>query len=205
MRKRFILLVACLAILGLMPFNSAFGYFISSNADPALAGGSVIDFQSQTLGEYTSLTSGSVNFTALDNFLRIDNTNAGNYNTQGQYLDNTYSGFRTLVVAFSNPVQAFGFNWAGSDYQWTLTAYDAGHNQLETYNMPMTGDSNAGEFYGIAASNIQYVNLTNIDLADWVVIDNFTSSAGVVPLPGSLWLLGSSLLGLGGWRRFRKN
>jgi hypothetical protein len=37
----------------------------------------------------------------------------------------------------------------------------------------------------------------------------FSSGSGVllqpVPLPGAVWLLGSGLLGLAGWRRFRKN
>jgi hypothetical protein len=44
--------------------------------------------------------------------------------------------------------------------------------------------------------------------ADWSTENlpvGFLVEGTPVPLPGSLWLLGCGLLGLGGWRRFRKN
>jgi hypothetical protein len=37
------------------------------------------------------------------------------------------------------------------------------------------------------------------------VVLNYQITGSVVPLPGSLFILGSGLLGLVGWRRFRKN
>jgi hypothetical protein len=39
----------------------------------------------------------------------------------------------------------------------------------------------------------------------FAIYDNFEVGSNAVPLPGTLVLLGSGLLGLVGWRRFKKN
>jgi hypothetical protein len=177
---------------------------ITSPSDPALSGATVIDFEAQTLGSYTSLVIGDVTFTANDNHLMIDNAFNGQYNTQGIYLDNgTYEniGFSSMTINFGNEVTAFGFNWGASDYSWVLTAYDASNNPLETYNLPITGPSNSGDFVGLAANGIDYAVLSTSGSYDWIMIDNFTFKP--IPAPGAI-LLGSIGVGLVSWLRRRR-
>jgi hypothetical protein len=50
------------------------------------------------------------------------------------------------------------------------------------------------------------VSPTNGDHDEWVLdYSKLTITGSQVPIPGSLLLLGSGILGLGAWRRFKKN
>jgi hypothetical protein len=198
----------CIAVTTLLLLGSAFGSQITSASDPALSGASIINFENQTAGIYGSLTIDNVTFTANNNHLQIDGYFAGNYNTTGRlYLDNgTYSneGFSSMTFTFSGAVSAFGFNWGASNESWVLNAYDASNNLLESFALPITLSSNAGEFYGLADAGIAYATLSNTSGYDWIFIDNFKSTAAV-PLPAGLWLLGTGLFGLLGIRqKFQK-
>jgi hypothetical protein len=91
-----------------------------------------------------------------------------------------------------------------------------------TFSIPLTGagwfkNLNGSSGTGgdpISAAELQSVlgNLTAFRIeADWqtggdqVDLDNVRlNSSAVIPVPPTLLLLGSGLLGLGGWRRFRK-
>ena len=177
----------------------------SSNA--YLAGGTVIDFESETLGAFTSLTIGGVTFSTTANEVGyINNDYAGNYNTTGKSLVNTYAanGFFNLFIDFSSPVNAFGFNWGAADQPWVLTAYDSSSNFLDSYVLPATYGSNAGDYFGIAAAGIKSATLQTEVPGDYVFVDNFTYSGRQVPEPSALLLLGSGLLGLALFRRMRK-
>jgi len=87
----------------------------------------------------------------------------------------------------------------------TMAVYDGGFNLLESYNLAdygvsTPGQENAGEFRGIARStaDIRYFSLTG----GMEVLTNLTfTDAEPVPLPGAVWLVGTGLLGLVGWRR----
>jgi hypothetical protein len=177
--------------------------FISGLGDPtsAIAGGTVIDFEPTPLGTYSSLTIGDVTFTADDEHLMIDNTYQS-YNQSGVYLDNgTYgdNGFSSLSIDIAGGTDAFAFNWgmAEDEVTWTLAANDATDTLIESYVLPATEDSSAGEFYGISAVGIHSAVLSLDGEYDWVGIDNFTYLADVsVPEPSVLLLMGSGLLGL---------
>jgi len=197
-------IVLILGVLCLFPLTAAQGYFITSQSDPALAGGWVDDYSSWTKGTWIGLIYiGYYSFFPSDKHVRIDDTYAGYYNTTGQYLDNgDYSdeGFSSGRFTFASPVSAFGFHWGASDEQWRLDAYDAGNNLIESHNLPIVYSSNAGEFYGIAASGIKYAELVITSGGyDWVMLDDLTFKQ--VPIPGAVWLLGTGLLGLAGLRR----
>jgi hypothetical protein len=204
MLKKVVLLAAL--VLCLMSLSPAYGYFITSQSDPVLSGATVQNFNAETIGTFTGgmIFPGQFVFTALDNHYRYQNTFSGSFNTSGVYLDNgEYGdvGFYNIHFGFGN-ASAFGFHWGASDSAgiWTLTAYDAANNVIESYSMPATNSSNAGDFFGIAAANMDHAILSNAGSYDWIMIDDFTVKLAA-PLPGAVWLLGSGLLGLLGWRR----
>ena len=176
--------------------------FITSSGDAALAGASVDDMSGWLSGNWSGASSTDLSYVADDNHLRFSSTYSGSYNTTGQSLNNgTYSdpGFSSLTITFNHGTSGFGFNWgAAEDFaSWQLAAYDAGDTLLESYALPSTGSSNAGEFYGIAASNISYAKLSWGGDYDWVFIDNMTyATTSAVPEPSTIVLLGAGLLGL---------
>lgn len=182
--------------------------FISSGGDAALIGANSIDFESTAMGTYSSITVSDVTFSADDNHLRIDNTYQ-QYNQSGVYLDNgTYgnNGFNSMTMDFAYDVDAFGFTWGMAEgwASWVLTAYDATNNVLESYNLPSTQASSAGEFYGIAVDNIASATLVWTGNYDWIAVDNFTYTAGAsVPEPGTLALFSLGLAGVAAARKKR--
>ena len=207
------LITICVVILFVAGSANA---VITSSSDSALIGATVIDFEGQTQGTYTSLAIGGVTFTANDNHLRIDDTYEAQYGQVGQYLDNgTYgdNGFSSLTITFSTPTSAFGFQWDMAeppDAIWNLRAYDSSDTLLDTYLLPNTNGSATGAFVGLSANNIAYATLINSSTAslpgsgtayDWISIDNFTYQP--IPAPGAI-LLGSIGVGLVGWLRRRR-
>lgn len=180
---------------------------ITSSSDAALVGATVIDFEDQTMGTYGTITIGDITFSGVGGHFRIDD-DYQQYNATGIYLDNgTYvnNGFGTLRIDFANTTNAFGFNWgmAESFATWTLYAFNSSDNLIESYNLPSTGPSSAGEFYGLADSGISYAMLSWDGAYDWIAIDNFTYASDVAPVPepATMFLLGSGLLGLAGFRK----
>jgi len=183
---------------------------ITSASDPALAGATVIEFESAPKGTHASLTIGEVTFTGVDRSLRIDDSYSGWYSTTGSYLDNwAYfdPGFSSMRIDFAADVSAFGFNWGGADSAWSLTAYNAFGDSLGVYNLPAAVDPDppyGGAFVGLASPGlgIDYAMLSCQAPAgaehDWIFIDNFMYQQ-VVPAPGAV-LLGALGLSAAGAR-----
>ena len=83
-----------------------------------------------------------------------------------------------------------------TSYYWNVTNTDwsqLGTPHTITYTDPVTLS------LAIWGGSVDYSN----DIR--VAFDNFSIQSSSVPLPPSLLLLGSGLLRLGGWRRFRKS
>ena len=203
MKKFLVLLCTAAVIVGIIGVAAATP--ITSPSDSGLIGATVIDFEDQTLGTYTSLTINDVTFTANNNdhFL-ITELYGGSFNTQGGNLQNgsnSSDAFSSITFTFSGTTDGFGFNWGASNHTWRLKAYDSSDNLLENYRLPVTCSSNAGEFYGISANDIAYATLSRNGNGhyDAVLIDNFTYQASpqaeqAVPEPATMLLFGSGLI-----------
>ena len=82
----------------------------------------------------------------------------------------------------------------------TVTGYNSGR-LVGAVHVSLT---NNFVYQSLGLANIDTVTFTTDEGVDkhWWLMDNMEYSA--VPLPGTVWLLGSGFLGLAGWRRFRK-
>jgi hypothetical protein len=181
----------------------------SSNA--ALTGATVVDFSAVSTGTYTSLTVGGVTFSGDNGNFVVTDSLGGSYNTLGRNLQNlqVQGSASILSFNFSSAVSAFGFNFGASNEDWLLEAFDSGNNLLESHTLTQTWFSNAGDYFGIAASGISYARATqlthvNDSGVDWILLDNLAysgDSTNRVPEPESMALASIALLALAASRR----
>jgi hypothetical protein len=104
---------------------------------------------------------------------------------------------------FAAPTQSFGMYITGVQTVFTSTftvSFDDGAPQL--LNLPINVDGGAAYFgFTDAGAPFSSITITNLSVDAWG-IDDVTYNA--VPIPPAAWLFGSGLLGLVGWRRFKK-
>ena len=102
----------------------------------------------------------------------------------------------TMTFALDAPVYGIGgfMSYVPGSTPRTIAVYDSGMNLIESANLSFTtsGGANAGSFFGFheSSANISFFTLTD----NYIGITDLTIQA--VPEPGSLVLLGSSLLSL---------
>jgi hypothetical protein len=115
-----------------------------------------------------------------------------------------------ITAVFNNFVSAFSFDLINGSQaaNFAVNLYDAGSNFLVSFIF-LAGDYGSGNERTYLSTTslpggvkkiewLSFQGAGNIDFA----IDTFNYTQ--VPLPGAVWLLGSGLLGLASWRRFRK-
>ncbi len=162
-------------------------------------GSSAITFDAAAAGEYSSYADKGVTFTTDNGHMFIDSDFINAYNTFGvNSLHNCYCGdsFGAVTMTFATPVSGVGFFWGASDAQWTLSAYDSSSSLIESFLLPITHASDAGDFVGIMDPGIKFAVLSGPS-GDYVFIDNVTGIAGSVPEPAT-WALMIGGLGLVG-------
>jgi hypothetical protein len=124
-----------------------------------------------------------------------------------------------LTLLFTVPVSAFGFDHLsqsadGASYTG-IAVYDPNNALLYSGTVPisaLSGSAGGPDFWGIVSNT---ANIAKIVIDEYdnnatypdcnIGFDTFRFQSQAVPIPGAVWLLGSGLLGLVGWRRVRQS
>jgi len=185
----------------------------TGGAENALVG-TLVDFEGETAGRYTTLTIGGVTFAGdAGSEFGISSGFGGSFNTRGrQYLENTreQNSFTVLNVTFAAPTGAFAFNFGANDDDWNLAAYDSDNNLIESLTIPPLGFNNNGEYFGFSAPGIKWFQLSlnpcSVDCPiDYVLFDNlvYVEATGGIPEPATwaMMIAGFGLVGAAVRRR----
>jgi hypothetical protein len=189
---------------------------ISSLADPALAGGILVDLSGQTATTYSSLTVGALTFSGFGSSGQISITNFldGQFNMTGNSIDNDSGLGYGIRIQFASPVSAIGFHYGGLDNPFTVSAYSdlSSTHLLETdifaANDP-ANQGNDGKVAGISSSSSNIVSLLiTPQPGDWSFYSDFTyasgpSTAAPAPEPAAWMMLFSAVGVLVMMHRFR--
>lgn len=178
--------------------TQAFAGVITSSSDLSLNGATTIDFNSETLGSFSSKTfNGDVTFTPTSGTMNVETTHSGSYGSTGAYLGNP-SG-QNFDINFTNAVSAFGFSWGAADQSWAMSLFDISDVLIDTINITAQTNPYIG-FIGANDTGISKVTMTSNSSYDYFLLDDFqyvTETTTSVPAPASILFLGLGLAGIG--------
>ena len=148
---------------------------------------------------------------------------SSSYTSQSVFYPTTNEGYQATSGAYETLYQIdFTTNWnvtGGQEYQFFLYGVPSYYEPYNKYMVPFLHASNkdlSGSPQEYANNLILRMSIDNGVVGSISSLDtngfpwdkssdcNIQLYGSPVPLPGAIWLLGSGLLGLGGWRRFRK-
>ncbi len=171
----------------------------------AIAGGTVIDFETAPSGDFANITLGNVTFTGVGAPLTIGSDYSGQYNNPGISI---YNGFdytpNQFRFDFGSTVNAFAFNFGASDSPWLLSSFDVNGNLLESTTIATVLASNSGDYFGISANGIKYATLVEQGSGDYVFIDNFTTTSATTAVPEPFTIVGTLVGGTAALRMRKK-
>jgi hypothetical protein len=175
------------------------------------SGATIIDFEGYAVHTTLPITSGIATISANSTAAQVMDASGNGFTDNSGIVDGNMVGYGaiTYTVTFSAPVAQFGLGVAGSESTGnTLKAYDKNNIVLESIDLSHPG-STSTIYAGFirTANDIDHVVLSQY-YVDAMGIDNVSYYALPVPVPPTLLLLGSGLLGLLGLGRrkfFPKN
>lgn len=176
---------------------------ITASTDSALAGATILDFDSEVDGSFISrMFNGEVTISTTGQALRLDNQFAGIYGMQNKSIKSQNG--QNYIFDFSNTISAFGWDWGAADLSgWVISLLDSNSQLIASYSIPRQTNANGyADFYGASGQNISRVIMENTNNNDYAMIDNFsyvTSSSGTaasVPEPSSLVIFALGMMGL---------
>jgi hypothetical protein len=158
-------------------------------------------------------------------------SSSGNWSYNGVSLEASLVGsdLNTYAVALyssENVVMKFTDNFIKNGPGADLAVFEIGSTSGtgEPVAITINGITHTYTTYWVVAdASVAQINLDDFNISagglvstlmasgitgwnvDYAVFGAMNSVSSAVPIPGAVWLLGSGLLGLGGWRRFRKS